>query len=164
VRELLLSIASPEFLSWTGFLLLALGLLGEVAVLVEPFEQHWTHKPLGFAFAAVVLVGYVIGHIGDDAITAKFESRATKAKTALERITSHRTIKQPQSMVEKLKLFAGVPFDVGVQTDGEPVDLMSQLAQALTDAGWIWKPAVGSLAFNIPGKPIIAVLWRKRHR
>jgi len=43
-----------------------------------------------------------------------------------------------------------------VQTDGEPVDLMSQLAQALTDAGWIWKPAVGSLAFNIPGKPIIA--------
>lgn len=152
----MLSIASPEFLSWTGFLLLALGLLGEVAVLVEPFEQHWTHKPLGFAFAAVVLVGYVIGHIGDDAITAKFESRATKAETALERITSRRTIKQPQSMVEKLKLFAGVPFDVGVQTDGEPVDLMSQLAQALTDAGWIWKPAVGSLAFNIPGKPIIA--------
>lgn len=156
MRELLLSIASPEFLSWSGFLLLALGLLGEVAVLVEPFEQHWTHKPLGFAFAAVVLVGYVIGHVGDDAISAKFESRATKAETALEKITSRRTIKQAQVMVEKLKPFAGATFDMGVQTDGEAVELLAQLAQTLTDSGWVWKPAASSLSFNIPGKPTIA--------
>jgi hypothetical protein len=42
MREFLLSVASPESLTWLGFLLLAAGLLGEVAVLVEPFEKHWT--------------------------------------------------------------------------------------------------------------------------
>jgi hypothetical protein len=38
MRDFLLSVASPEALSWLGFLLLAAGLLGEVAVLVEPFK------------------------------------------------------------------------------------------------------------------------------
>jgi hypothetical protein len=32
-----------------------------------------------------VLIGYVIGHIGDDAITAKFESRAKTAEDALKK-------------------------------------------------------------------------------
>lgn len=40
MRELLLSVASPQLLSWAGFLLLAAGLLGEVAVLVKPFEAQ----------------------------------------------------------------------------------------------------------------------------
>src|SRR5580700_11208438 len=79
MREFLLSVASPEFLSWFGFVLLVAGLLGEVAILVEPFESHRSHKLLGFAFAAIVLIGYLIGHIGDDAITARFERRATIA-------------------------------------------------------------------------------------
>jgi hypothetical protein len=92
MREFLLSVASPEFLSWLGFLLLAFGLLGEVGVLVQPFESHWTHKPLGFAFAALVLVGYVIGHIGDDAISERFAARATKAEAELKNIRSPRTL------------------------------------------------------------------------
>src|SRR5690348_15555654 len=92
MRDFLLSLASPETLSWIGFLLLAAGLLGEVAVLVEPFEAHWTHKPLGFAFAAVVLVGYVIGHVGDDATSEAFAARANKAEGTLERMRGHRTL------------------------------------------------------------------------
>jgi hypothetical protein len=92
MREFLLSVASPEFLSWLGFLLLAAGLLGEVAVLVEPFENHWTHKPLGFAFAAIVLAGYVIGHIGDDAISERFVARAAKAELELTNIKTPRTL------------------------------------------------------------------------
>jgi hypothetical protein len=92
MRELLLSIASPGLLSWLGFLLLAAGLLGEVAILVEPFENHWTHKPLGFAFAAVVLAGYVIGHIGDDAISEGFAARAAKAELEFANIKTPRAL------------------------------------------------------------------------
>jgi hypothetical protein len=96
MRDVLLSLASPESLSWAGFLLLALGLLGEVGVLVLPAEKHFWHNVLGFVFAAVVLVGYVIGHIGDDAIGARSEARATEAELELTRIKEERKIRPDQ--------------------------------------------------------------------
>jgi hypothetical protein len=92
MRDILLSVASPETLSWVGFLVLAAGLLGEVAILVEPFESHWTHKPLGFGFAAIVLIGYVIGHIGDDAAGEKSAARAAKAEAELTSIRTPRML------------------------------------------------------------------------
>jgi len=70
LKELLLSAAALEQLTLLGFVLLAAGRVGEVAVLTEPLESHWSHKPIGFACAAIVAIGYVIGHIGDDAIAA----------------------------------------------------------------------------------------------
>ena len=108
MRDLLLSIASPETLGWIGFVLLAFGLLGEVAVLTAPFETHWTHKPLGFACAALVVVGYVIGHIGDDAILAKFEARASKAELELAKIKTPRALtnKQKEDLNRELKPLA----------------------------------------------------------
>src|SRR5262249_22197324 len=80
MKDLLLSLASPELLISVGFLLLALGLLGEVAVLVEPLESHRSHKLIGFACAAIVLVGYVVGHIGEDAIATRSQERAARAE------------------------------------------------------------------------------------
>src|SRR6266851_5081750 len=114
MRQFLLSMASPEFLSWLGLLLLAAGLLGEVAVLVEPFENHWTHKPLGFAFAAIVLIGYVIGHIGDDAISARFESRAKIAEDTLKKLTSDRKLSDEQigTLVQKIGSFGGQEYQI----------------------------------------------------
>ncbi len=109
MRQFLLSMASPEFLSWLGLLLLAVGLLGQVAVLVEPFESHWTHKPLGFSFAAIVLIGYVIGHIGDDAIAARFESRAKTAEETLKKsplTASYQTNKLEPSYKKYARLLA----------------------------------------------------------
>jgi hypothetical protein len=94
MRDLLLSVVSPEHLSFIGFLVLAAGLLGEVAVLTAPFDEHWSHKPLGFAFAALVLAGYVVGHIGDDEVAARSEARAIKAELELSKIKEPRTISE----------------------------------------------------------------------
>src|SRR5216684_6363996 len=81
MRDLLLSLASPASLSRAGFLILAFGLLGEVGVLVIPKEKQSWHNLLGFVFAAVVLVGYLISHIGDDASLANAELELKKIKT-----------------------------------------------------------------------------------
>jgi hypothetical protein len=88
---------------------------------------------------------------------ANADKSAAEAKLALEEFKAHRKLKSPQSMVEKLKAFSGVPFEIGVQTEAEPLDLMGQVATVLKNAGWIWKDAEGtSLAFNVPGMPRMA--------
>jgi hypothetical protein len=138
MRDFLLSVASPEHLSLLGFLLLAAGLLGEVAILVEPFEKHWTHKPLGFAFAAVVLIGYVIGHIGDDAITARFETRATKAESALAKLNTSRTLTNEgaERLRQAMSPFKGQPAGVGPSpVTFETAALSEQLNKVLVLAG-----------------------------
>jgi hypothetical protein len=135
MRELLLSVASPQFLSGLGFLLLCAGLLGEVAILVEPLDKHWTHKPLGFAFAAVVLIGVLIGHIGDDEITAKFERRAIRAEEKLaDRALSD---KQFTEVVRSLEPFAGQEFTIG-SYGGEALSLAVRLRAVLEKANWKW--------------------------
>jgi hypothetical protein len=143
MRGLLLSVATPEVQSWAGLLLLAAGLLGEVAILVEPFESHWTHKPLGFAFAAIVLIGYVIGHIGDDAAGEKFAARAAKAEKELTAIRTPRTL-DPEK-INKLRscLQAGPKGKVYVRpalldTDG-PL-LAKQLEDTFRNAGFDVSP------------------------
>jgi hypothetical protein len=138
MRESLLSVASPEFLSWLGFLLLAAGLLGEVAVLVEPFENHWTHKPLGFACAAIVLVGYVIGHIGDDAITAGFAERAKIAEAKLTQLGPRRLTEELSRKMSSL-LTASPSTGVAIVSrlmDGEGGDFADDLASVLKKSHW----------------------------
>jgi hypothetical protein len=87
---------------------------------------------------------------------ADARERAAKSELALEEFKSHRKLKQLQPMIDKLKPFSGVPFEIGVQTEAEPIDLMDQVTTVLKDAGWIWKDADGMLAFNVPGKPKMA--------
>lgn len=138
MREFLLSIASPEFLSGLGFVLLAIGLLGEVAVLVEPFESHRSHKPLGFACAAMVLAGYLIGHAGDDAITARFESRATKAESALAKLNTSRTLTNEgaERLRQAMSSFKGQSAGVGPSpVTFETAALSEQLIRVLVLAG-----------------------------
>jgi hypothetical protein len=92
MRELLLTLASPGTLSWIGFILLAGGLLGEVGVYVLSPKWEALHGGLVFAFAAIVLVGYVIGHIGDDESFRIVSARAKTAEAQLKEIASPRTI------------------------------------------------------------------------
>jgi hypothetical protein len=92
MRELLLTIASPGTLSWVGFILLAGGLLGEVGVYLLSPKWEALHGGLVFSFAALVLAGYVIGHIGDDESFRIVSERAKIAEGQLKEITSPRTI------------------------------------------------------------------------
>lgn len=86
---------------------------------------------------------------------ASAEKSAADAQLALAKFKEHRSVKNAAAMIQKLRSFSGTPFDVGVQTDGEPVDLMAQITSVLVEAGWDWKPSSGSLSFNIPGRPNI---------
>ncbi len=156
MRQFLLSMASPEFLSWLGLLLLAVGLLGQVAVLVEPFESHWTHKPLGFSFAAIVLIGYVIGHIGDDAIAARFESRAKTAEETLKKITSDRVLSDEQvgAIVQKIRSFAGQEYHITTFWEmREPLAIANRVLAALQSAAWKFVPPA-SPTFLIGGEGV----------
>ena len=158
MRDLLLSIWSPEHLTWVGFLLLAFGLLGEVGVFIIPTEKHSLHNALGFAFAAVVLVGYVVGHIGDDAISARFEARAIAAETELKKIKSPRTI----DTADRDKLMAcleGAPKGpvtvLAKRFDGEAENVRELLLAILSKAHFELKPHEGQniMDFGVPGTP-----------
>jgi hypothetical protein len=138
MRDLLLSTASPEVLSWVGFLLLAAGLLAEVAILVEPLESHWAHRPIGFAGAVVVLVGYVIGHVGDDAITASFASRATTAEAKLTSLGPRRLSDDSTRTMSSI-LSTSSPSGVAVVSrlfDVEGNDFADDLAAVLKQSSW----------------------------
>jgi hypothetical protein len=87
---------------------------------------------------------------------AKAEKSAAEANLALEQLREHRKLKSPQAMVDRLKPFSGMPYEIGIQTEAEPIDLMNQVTTVLRDAGWVWKDSDGLMAFNVPGKPRMA--------
>jgi len=82
---LLLSMFSPESLSWGGFVILILAMLGEVGVYVIPPRWEALHGAAVFGFAALAVAGYAIERVGDDAITANeiaaIESRMNRVIT-----------------------------------------------------------------------------------
>jgi hypothetical protein len=89
---------------------------------------------------------------------ADARERAAKSELALEEFKAHRKLKQPQSIIDKLTPFSGVPFEVGIQTEAEPIDLMGQMTAVLKAAGWVWKDAEGTVFFNVPGDPRMALI------
>jgi len=149
MRDLLLAIASPEHLSFIGFILLAFGLLGEVAVLTAPFDTHWTHKPIGFACAAIVAAGYVIGHIGDDAVAARFEARATNAEKSLNELKASgvssppRTLSatQQQRVTEKIRPWSGQLSTFNTAQDANSLTMMRLIRGTVAAAGWKLGPS-----------------------
>jgi hypothetical protein len=71
--------------------------------------------------------------------TAEANARAAEAKLALEKFKAPRSLKQPKSVVEKLKPFAGMPFDVALNIEPEVISLMDQITLSLREAGWVWR-------------------------
>ena len=148
MRALLLSFATTESLSKIGFIILAIGLLGDVGVLLIP-DKNLSHKLLVLGFAAIVLIGYLIGHIGDDEI-------AGRANAELDRIKSPRVITDSQyaAFVECLKPGPKGPVYVRrgmLDTDGPP--LAKRIEAALKEAG-----------FTPPSEPVPggdALAWSK---
>jgi hypothetical protein len=141
VKDLLLTVATPEHLTWLGFMLLAGGLVGEVAILTEPLESHWSHKLIGFICAVFVAVGYVIGHLGDEAIATRFENRAVTAEEKLNKLTSDRVLADARAMVEELKSFGGQEYQMVTFWEmREPLATANLIHAALQTAGWKYIP------------------------
>ena len=109
--EFLLSVAWLEFLSWIGFVILALGLLGEVGLYVIPPRWEVLHGASVFIFAAVVLAGYLINHIGDEAITARIEARATAAENELNALKAPRYPLTNEQRDRLAKVLDAVPIN-----------------------------------------------------
>lgn len=64
----LLSVFSAEALSWAGFVVLIVALLGEAGIWLIPKKWEMLHAELAFALAIVAAGGYAIERVGDDAI------------------------------------------------------------------------------------------------
>jgi hypothetical protein len=77
MRDLLLSIASPETLSSIGFWIFAFALLGEIGVVLLP-QKLVIRGVLAVVFAGAVLAGHLINRIGD-------ETRVTAAENEIDR-------------------------------------------------------------------------------
>jgi hypothetical protein len=137
MSDLFLAIASPETLSRIGLILLLLGLLGEVGVLLIPTEKHLLHNLLGIWFAAVVLVGVMVGHIGDDAIIEALTKRATTAEKKL----ADRTLSNEQiaSIGRQLVPFAGQRFTIHTYwTNPEPTNFAKRIGNDALIAAAHW--------------------------
>jgi hypothetical protein len=95
-----------------------------------------------------VLIGYVIGHIGDDAITAKFESRAKTAEDTLKKITSDRALTDEQigAIASELRSFGGQEYQITTFWEmREPLAIANRIHAALQSATWKYvKPETGT--------------------
>ncbi len=154
MRELLLSFVAPETLSWIGFVVLAGGLLGDVAILLIP-EKHLWHKLLGLLFAAIVLVGYLLGHMGDDEIAARLNTRATVAENKLDKLTSDRSLTDAQlrKIADKLAWYAGQTYQITTFWNlREPLAIADRVYKALQLAHWKQDgPSKGMLLGGLEG-------------
>jgi hypothetical protein len=113
-------------------------LLAHVKLLTFPLENHWMHKLFGFSFAAIVLVGYLIGHIGDDAISAGFAERAKLAEARLAEMAPRR-LKDEQISKMSAVLSSAPPAPVVVVSrflDPEGKDFADDLASVINQGHW----------------------------
>ncbi len=87
--EFLLSIASPELLSWGGFVALVIALIGEAGIWLIP--KKWERLHAEVALAVLAAIGYAVERLGDDAIIDALKNRASIAESQLANLKKPRT-------------------------------------------------------------------------
>jgi len=86
----------------------------------------------------------------------QLELELEKTRLELAKLKAPRTLtpEQQERIAHKLRQFSETPFDCFVSQDTEPIDLMLNISDALTRAGWVHKPIEGHAAeLNVRGKP-----------
>lgn len=81
-------------------------------------------------------------------VDAKAEQSSIAAE--LQKLTTPRALTKDQQvrLAERLRPFAGLKYSLAVQPDREPINLMDQLIEVLTSAGWArepWREGGGSI-------------------
>jgi hypothetical protein len=138
VGGFLLSIASPELIGWTGFVILGAALVGEAALGIIPTKWEAVHKELAFIFAVLAAGGYALERLGDDAVVTALEHRATTAEGELSRIQTPRKIDDQQyvTLVECLRAGPkGTTFVWPGLSDRDAAELGQRIQSALDEAG-----------------------------
>ena len=139
----LLSIFSAEILSWTGFVVLGMALVGEAGVAIIPTKWEKLHKELAFGFAVLAAAGYAVERVGDEAIIDALKGRAATAEASLKKLTSDRELTDEQIAViaNKLRWFAGQEYRVTTFWDmREPLAITNRIHAALQLANWKYLP------------------------
>src|SRR6185437_15527214 len=103
----LLSITSPETLSWTGFIGLLIALVGEAAIYIVSKKWKLFHREAAFLFAILAAGSYAIERVGDDAIISGLKQHNERLGAQLKAIKKPRllTFEQRENLVGKLKPF-----------------------------------------------------------
>jgi hypothetical protein len=94
---------------------------------------------------------------------AKAEKQAAEAKLELEKLKTPRSLsaEQQKRVSEKLGVFAGKQFDVALNVEPEPQNLLLQIEDALKAAGWIeidWKGGSSDVNFTRKGRPVAGIV------
>ena len=157
MRDFLLGMASPEFWRNSGYLLVALGVIGIVAVML--FADHKRRLRKGLLFVAVLLAGLAFARFGESALLAEARERADEAELELAKIKTPRllTPEAQRRVTAKLRQFAGQEFAGQVapgSDDARP--LWETLDKALTAADWVRVPPIGLAVGDPPaGVPLV---------
>jgi hypothetical protein len=159
VREFILSLGPPAAISWTGFVVLALALIGEAGIFLLPDKLDRFHKSMGFWLAMLAATGYAIERIGDDAIISSVGDRETQARLELAQIEAARIVtpSQQQTVVQLLADAAKGPISVVYpMTDSTDARNFAESIKAtLKKAGYTLADApqgyAGMLSFSEPG-------------
>lgn len=154
MREFLLSMASPESLSWIGFVIFALALLGEIGVFLLPQRWNVLRGALVVIFAGAVLAGHLINHMGDDEIAARFEARATAAEKELKALKGSQYPLTNEQRDRLTKVLEAIPinerFQVTIlwpQINGVQ-RYANELQQVFSSAKWDARVSAAGLTFG----------------
>jgi hypothetical protein len=90
---------------------------------------------------------------------AEANAQALDARVELARLTTPRvlTAEQQSNMTEAAKGCPGIPFELYIQAEPEPLNLATQIAEALAVGGWVWQPVTSTVSLQQPGKPSIGM-------
>ena len=159
MRDFLLGMASPEFWRNGGYLLVAAGVVGILAVILFHDPKRRLRKGLALLFVALLLGGFVLMRFGNSELLAEARERADEAEHELAKLKMPRmlTPEAQRRVAAKLQRFAGQEFAGQVapgSDDARP--LWETLDKALTAAGWVRVPPIGLAVGDPPaGVPLV---------
>ena len=159
MRDFLLGMASPEFWRNGGYLLVAAGVVGILAVILFHDPKRLLRKGLALLFVALLLMGFVLMRFGNSELLAEARERADEAEHELAKLKMPRmlTPEAQRRVAAKLQRFAGQEFAGQVapgSDDARP--LWETLDKALTAAGWVHVPPIGLAVGDPPaGVPLV---------
>jgi len=113
MSDLFLGIADPEFWRNCGYALLAIGLIGAVAVILLLDRRRHLQKGLALLFIAVVLAGLGVTRFGNNALLSEARERAREAELELAKLKTPRTLtpEGQRRVAAALQKFAGQEFE-----------------------------------------------------
>ena len=164
MSDLFLGIADPEFWRNCGHALLAIGLIGAVAVIVLLDRRRRLQKELALLFIAVVLAGLGVARFGNNALLSEARERAREAELELAKLKTPRTLtpEGERRVASAVQKFAGQEFEGQVAPGSEDArPLWEELDKALRAANWVRMApsglAVGDPPAGIPLSPTSGV-------